>query len=316
MLRDFPRPRVLVSRCIGFDACRYNGRMVESAPLEGMKPFMELIAVCPEMEIGLGVPREPLKLVAMADGIHLIQPASMKDLTEELRRFARDLTGRLDPLDGLVLKSKSPSCGTRGVEIFPSPEAEVPERKGQGLFAAALFGRFGEIVHAEEWQLVDPAYLDHFLTALYILADFRELRLHESGRNLLQFHAENKYILTAYGRREYGMLTTLLVNREERSFDAVIREYRSRLLAMLKRRPNRRAHTGILRRAAEHLLSHAGEKERADISRTMEEYSRGALMLYEVRRRFRNWIEEFDEDYLAHQTYFRPYPEAIILSAT
>lgn len=304
----------MVSRCISFDACRYNGRMIESPVVEAMKPHAEMIAVCPEVEIGLGVPRDPLKLVAMDDGIHLVQPSSCRDLTEDMHRFADRFIGSLESLDGLVLKARSPSCGPKGVGIFPSAESDTAEQKGRGLFAAALLRKFGDIALAEEQQLGDPQFCDHFLTRVYMLADFRELRLHESGRNLLQFHAENKYLLVLYGRREYRALTSLLANREERSFDALIEEYRKRLFAMLGRRPSMRAHFGVLKRAAEHLIPHANEKGKEEIQETIGKFESGELKLYEVRWRFRNWIEELDEDYLAHQTYFRPYPDLIALS--
>ncbi|MDH7593297.1 MAG: DUF523 and DUF1722 domain-containing protein [Methanomicrobiales archaeon] len=310
-MREFPRPRILLSRCIEVEPCRYNGVKIDSPLIAALRPHVEMIPVCPEMEIGLGVPRDPLRLVASGGEIRLIQPATGRDLTEEMIRFTASFVDALDLLDGIVLKARSPSCGPRGVDIFPSVEAESAASRGRGIFSASLLKRFSDVALAEEGQLGDPAFSDHFLTRLFTLADFRELRLHESGRNLLQFHAENKYILTLYNQKEYHGLTDLVVNRNERSFDAVIREYRTRLYAMLSRRPSAKAHLSVFRRAAEHLIPHAERVEQEAIEETIERFGRGDLPLHEARRRFMNWIEEFDEDYLAHQTYFRPYPDAL-----
>lgn len=315
-MRDFPRPRILLSSCIEIEPCRYNGAKIDSPLVAALRSHVELVSVCPEREIGLGVPRDPLRLVGSNGKVRLIQPATGRDLTEAMLRFTSAFVDALDLLDGIILKARSPSCGPRGVEIFPSVDAGVATSRGEGLFSASLLKKFADIPLADEGQLVDPAFSDHFLTRLYTLADFRELRLHESGRNLLQFHAENKYILTLYSQREYRALTDLVVNRNERPFDVVIREYRTRLHAMLSRRPPAKAHLSVFRRAADHLIPHAGAEEQEAIRETIESFGEGGLPLHEARRRFRKWIEEFDEDYLAHQTYFRPYPDALSIVVT
>lgn len=311
-LREFPRPRVLLSRCIEFDACRYNGEMIRSRAVSSLKAFAELIPVCPEVEIGLGVPRDPLRLILAEGSERLLQPSTHRDLTDPMLEFAAGFADKTEAIDGIVMKAGSPSCGPRGVDIYPDATASVPVSKGSGLFAKAILKSYPGTPLADERELENPAFCDHFFTRLFVIADFMQVRRHESGRNLLQFHAENKYILNAFSRREYRELTRLVVNREGRPFDEVVREYEQRLRVVLARRLLRSSHVAILERAAVHLFAHAAEEDQAEIGRTIESYRASTIVLEEARQRFRDWIERFDESYLAHQTYFEPYPECLL----
>src|SRR2546422_2439127 len=104
------RPTVVISRCIDFDSCRYNGQVIRASLREELEPFVELRPICPELEIGLGVPRDPVRLVSRADGAHMIQPSTGRDLTRRMNAFSAQFLGAVEEVDGFILKSRSPSC--------------------------------------------------------------------------------------------------------------------------------------------------------------------------------------------------------------
>src|ERR1700722_912791 len=106
-----PKPRIVISKCIGFEACRYNGEIVEDKFVHRLAGHVEFICVCPEVEIGLGTPREAVRIVSAGDEFKLIQPASGLDLTRKMRAFTGDFLSSLGDVDGFILKTRSPSCG-------------------------------------------------------------------------------------------------------------------------------------------------------------------------------------------------------------
>lgn len=160
------RPRVAVSACLLGEAVRHDGAHKRStALLERLAPHVELVAVCPEVELGLGVPREPIQLEAPPGGVgplRLVAVRSRRDLTEAMAAYAEARVAALTALglSGYVLKSRSPSCGARGVGVagaaFTAP----------GAFAAVLQRRLPGLPVVEESALEDPAHCERFLLAV------------------------------------------------------------------------------------------------------------------------------------------------------
>jgi uncharacterized protein YbbK (DUF523 family) len=146
-----PRPIVVISRCIDFDSCRYNGKVIRASLREKLEPLVELRPVCPELEIGLGVPRDPVVLERAPDGVHMLQPATGRDLTQAMDSFSARFLDALGAVDGFILKSRSPSCAVRDYE------------GGPGLFAARVLERFPEAVVEDEARLADDELRREFL---------------------------------------------------------------------------------------------------------------------------------------------------------
>ena len=108
------KPVVVVSRCLGFGICRWNGAVLECRLVDELKSEVDFIPVCPECEIGLGLPRPPIRLVQKDSALALMQPETGFDLTAEMVAFAEKFLRSLDRVDGFLLKRKSPSCGLAG----------------------------------------------------------------------------------------------------------------------------------------------------------------------------------------------------------
>ena len=117
-MRDFARPRVVVSKCLEFEACRWNGDMVSSDVVRLLKPHVDFHPVCPEAEIGLGIPREPVRIIVLQGEPHLVQHKTERDMTDTMRHFAGELFDALGEVDGFILKFRSPSCGLKDVNQY------------------------------------------------------------------------------------------------------------------------------------------------------------------------------------------------------
>jgi uncharacterized protein YbbK (DUF523 family) len=163
------RPRVGISRCLIGDEVRYDGsHRLDERVIELLGPYVEWVPVCPEVEVGMGTPREPIHLVASVDGVpsmtervRLVGVASSEDWTERMHEWARDRARDLAALDlsGYVFKARSPSCGIDDVVVH----AVDGERQGRGLFAQALIDALPDLPVTDEAALVDPAARAGFL---------------------------------------------------------------------------------------------------------------------------------------------------------
>lgn len=193
----FPRPRIVLSRCLEMEACRYNGRMIRSAVVRSLDPWVEWVPVCPEVEVGLGTPRDPIRLVRLegasggttradaatpedagtpvvAEGTRLIQPSTGRDLTDEMHAFRKAFLDALGPVDGFLLKSRSPSCGIDGVKVFAGRDDEEPVDRAPGMFAAAVLERFPDLPVEHEARLTEPDVRDRFLRRVFASAARRQ----------------------------------------------------------------------------------------------------------------------------------------------
>jgi uncharacterized protein YbbK (DUF523 family) len=167
------RPIVVISRCIDFDSCRYNGQVIRASLREELEPHVELRPICPELEIGLGVPRDPVRLVRSGGGARMVQPSTGRDLTQATEGFSRAYLGGVGDVDGFILKSRSPSCGIRDARRFHSDLEDAGYNTGPGLFTARVLERFPHAAVEDELRLADPHVRDQFLTRLRELASLR-----------------------------------------------------------------------------------------------------------------------------------------------
>jgi uncharacterized protein YbbK (DUF523 family) len=175
-VRAYPedvRPIVVISRCIDFDSCRYNGQVIRASLREELEPFVELRPICPELEIGLAVPRDPVKLVGRDDGPHMLQPSTGRDLTAAMDAFSGRFLDSLHDVDGFILKSRSPSCAIRDGKVFRSDAEGAEHDSGPGLFAARVLERFPHASVEDEARLGDERLRRRFLTRVFTLARLR-----------------------------------------------------------------------------------------------------------------------------------------------
>lgn len=219
--------RVGVSACLLGEPVRWDGGHKRNALLvETLGPRVQWVPVCPEMEIGLGVPRPPLHLVGSPGAPRLVVAATGEDLTARMRRFAGTRVRQLARLrlDGYVLKSGSPSCGLARVPVHGARGG--PAGAGRGLFAAALAARLPLLVVEEEGRLTDPAVRESFVERLFAAARWRRLA---AGRprhpDLLAFHARHRHLLRALSPAHHAALERLIARAQPPLTRRILRAY-------------------------------------------------------------------------------------------
>ena len=164
------RPIVVISRCLGGEICRYDGQHLESSFVKKLQNYAQLIPICPEMEIELGMPRAIVQLVKYSDSLHLIQPSTGTDLTQTMQTFSKQFLESLGDVDGFILKSRSPSCGILDTKQFDSSERTTVIGYGPGIFAQRVMVQCGDLPIEDENRLNDPEIRRNFLTQLFSIA--------------------------------------------------------------------------------------------------------------------------------------------------
>ncbi len=167
------RPRVVVSKCLGFAHCRYNGRIIQDEIVAELKQSIEFLPICPEVAIGLGVPRSPLRIVEVDRKLRLCQIDTGRDLTAEMNAFGARYIRSLTDIDGFVLKSGSPSCGIRDVRIHRGIHAHAKTYCGHGVFAGLVMDSLPWLPIADELRLHNTRAREQFVTQLQALAAHR-----------------------------------------------------------------------------------------------------------------------------------------------
>ena len=315
------RPRIVVSRCLGFDACRWNGEMIRDEFVESLQPHVDFVPFCPECEIGLGVPRRPIRLVAPVgsprqkpvemQSVQLVQPASGLNVTQDMHDTSIAMLDRTDPPDGFLLKHRSPSCGPLDVRIYKSADDGNVAGKGAGLFAWHVSRQYPELPIEDEGRLRNFLIREHWMTTVFAIARLRRVVQIGRMRHLVEFHARHKYFLMASSQEGLRRLGRIVATGSDRTANETLDEYLSMFPGVVASRSRIPSRINALQHMFGHFSSDLTQAEREYFLDLIEEYRRGAMPLCVMVAILRSWAERFDNDYIHNQTLLCPYPESL-----
>lgn len=311
-MREFPRPCLVSSKCIEFEACRYNGLIIKSSLVKHLKKYADFLPVCPEVEIGLGIPRDPIHLEEDQGQIMLIQPSTGSDYTSRMLNFADSFLKSIEGVDGFILKNKSPSCGVKAVKIYPPGGNARPKTDGVGLFAAAVFREFPLIPVEDEGRLRNFHLRENFLTRIYTLADYRENVENGSFADILDFHRKNKLLFLAYSQIYLKKLGKLVSDSGKIPLEDLILQYKQIMTAMIRTDPLPPSNVNVLMHAFGHFSLELNHQEKSFFRESLEKYRQERIPLLVIQNLLKSWIIRFNNEYLADQTFFEPYPDEIM----
>ena len=313
MDRKFPKPRLFSSKCLGFAACRWNGVTIPDELVEKLKTFVEFVIACPEADIGLGIPRDPVRIVIKASEKMLIQLNTGKDVTKDMEKFVSDLIGSLgDNIDGFILKDRSPSCGIRDVKAYSSLKPGSMSKATSGFFGGEVVRRFPGLAVESEARLTNYNIREHFLTRIFTLAAFRAIKEGLLMKDLVEFHAANKFLLMAYSQKEMRLMGRIVANTGKRKTVAVLQDYEEHLRGALSSAPKYTANINVLIHALGYFSDKISPEERKFYLNSIEEYRREQVPLTVPLNIARSYIVRFREGYLSKQTFFEPYPFELV----
>jgi uncharacterized protein YbgA (DUF1722 family)/uncharacterized protein YbbK (DUF523 family) len=314
--RHVPGPvRVGVSSCLLGESVRFDGGHKRDAFLvERLGRFVEFVRVCPEVELGMSIPRPAIRLEARGNELRLVDPKGGTDHSLAMRRFARRRTRELEGLElcGYVLKKDSPSCGMERVRV--AYEDGQRRRNGRGLFAEALMHRFPQLPVEEEGRLQDPTLRENFIERVFA---YRRLRTLFGGRwtrgELVEFHTAHKHQLLAHDETRYRQLGRLVAGASRLDRAELRDRYCETFMAALCRRATTRRQANVLQHMAGYVSEGLDPASRRELAEVIDDYRAGLIPLVVPITLLRHHARVHQAEYLLGQVYLDPHPKELML---
>ncbi|HTI36332.1 MAG TPA: DUF523 and DUF1722 domain-containing protein [Vicinamibacterales bacterium] len=307
--------RVGISSCLLGDAVRFDGGHKRDAFLtDTFGRFVEWVPVCPEVECGLGTPRESMRLVRVGDGIRLLTVRTGVDRTDQLLRYAHERVAQLTAQDlcGFVLKKDSPSCGMARVKIYGG--GTVPTKSGRGLFAAALADRCPNLPIEEEGRLSDPCLRDNFVERVFAYGRLRALfdgRWNQGA--LVHFHTAHKFTLMAHSPAAYQELGRLVAQAASLRRHDLTCQYSRGFMGALSNIATRPRHANALQHMVGYFKERLDRASKTELLGAIDDYVRELVPLVVPIMLIRHHVRVHDVAYLAGQVYLAPHPKELML---
>ncbi|MDR7073959.1 YbgA family protein [Fictibacillus barbaricus] len=310
-MEAYARPRVVVSKCLEFEACRYNGDVIYNNVIKKLMDYVDFVPVCPEVEIGLGTPRETIRIVKKVHEHLLIQPSTGRDVTADMHSFTDNYLSTVTDTDGFILKTRSPSCGVKEVKVYASTEKGPAIGNASGLFGGKVADRFSHLAVEEEGRLNNFTIRDRFYTKLFTLASFRRV-LPKGLDAIMAFHDNNYYLLMAYSRPTLKVMDRILIKAQENGERLTIELYSKALHKVFNRAARNDSNRNVAREIFKRFESNLSPNEISFFHELMQKYSDKKEPFSSITTLLKAHAVRFDDKKLLKQTFFRPYPEILL----
>jgi uncharacterized protein YbgA (DUF1722 family)/uncharacterized protein YbbK (DUF523 family) len=299
-----------VSACLLGQDVRYNGGHSLDRYITGtLSAYASFVPVCPEVECGLGTPRETMRLVGDPTSPRLVTTKTNTDYTERMRAYARRRVEELEAenLCGFIFKSGSPSSGMERVKVYG--ESGMPAKVGVGLFARAFMDRFPLLPVEEEGRLHDPKLRETFIESIFVLKRWRDfLADGPTAGGLVDFHTRHKLLLRSRSLPHYRTLGKLVSNVKGVPFDELCARYQTIFLEALKRRSTVSKHSDVLLHILGYFKRVLSADEKKELLEVFDNYRRGYTPLVVPITLVNHYVRKYDEPYLKRQWYLNPHP--------
>lgn len=306
-----------VSSCVLGAEVRFDGGHKRSGFVaKHLNKFFDLLPVCPEVGIGLGVPRPTIRLTESEQGVRLTDSRNILiDHTDKLTTFADKQFNLLQQLDGYIVAAKSPTCGMERVKVY-AQSGELSHRKGTGIFVAHIQQQFPNLPIEEDGRLNDAGLRESFITRVFAHHDFRQKVLAEPSRAaLVKFHSRYKFLVMAYNPLAYRQLGQLVSFSQETNLDTVLGQYLSKLMATLAKPTNRKKHTNALMHLQGFIKKQLAGEDKQELCEQIENYRLGYVPLLAPITLLQHHLKRFPNQYVQQQVYLQPYPKELGLQA-
>jgi len=307
--------RVGISACLLGQEVRFDGGHKRDRYItDTLGKFFEWVPVCPEVEMGLGTPRETLRLVGDPEAPRLVFAKKGEDQTELMRAWA---TSRLDRLakanlSGYILKSDSPSCGMERVRVYRS--SGIPSKDGVGIFARALMDRFPLLPVDEEGRLHDLPLRENFVERVFCYRRWRDLVAGGITRGkLVAFHTAHKLLLLAHSPKHYTELGRLVANGKALSPKELEGRYGELFMAGLTVKATAKKHTNVMHHILGYLKRDLDARDKAELLTVINDYYRGFVPLVVPLTLLKHHLTRVNVPYLQDQIYLNPHPKELML---
>lgn len=310
-----PAIRVGVSSCLLGREVRFDGGHKRDAFVDGvLSRYFELVPFCPEVAIGLGVPREPIRLERRDGRVRVVgvrRPGL--DVTDNLRDYGREVAHDHPDLSGYILKSKSPTCGMARVKVYDAASG-IPAADGVGEFARAVMEQWPELPVEEEGRLNDPVLRENFIERVFVYSRWQGLEaVGLTAARILDFHTRHKLMIMAHGQRAYRDLGRMVARCGDQDPEDFGARYINDLMAALRTPAGRKSHTNVLQHVQGYLKHHIDTGDKQELNEVIESYRLGRVPLVVPITLLNHHFRRHPDEYMQRQYYLNPHPPELML---
>lgn len=311
---DWPRLSIGVSSCLLGQEVRYDGAHKRDRYLtDVLGDYCEFVPICPEVGIGMGIPRPPIRLVERDGALRVLGVREPDvDVTDDLAAYVGKVADKIAELDGYVFKRASPTCGVWRVKVYG--EGGMPSPTGRGAFAAGVLERWPNLPVEEEGRLNDPVLRENFIERIFVYRRWRALRgAGMTAGALVDFHTNHKLVVMAHNQAAYRRMGQLVAQAGQDGLPARVEAYEAELMSALTRRATRRSHTNVMQHLAGYLKRALDAGDKAELHSVIGDYHQGLVPLVVPLTLFRHHFRRHPHPFVERQVYLRPHPAELML---
>lgn len=316
MGNTFIKPNLFISSCIEFDHCRFDTTMISDRYVKILKDLTNITRVCPEMKIGLGTPRDSLRLIERKDeDIKLVVTKTGEDLTDKMNQFTWKYIETLKEkeIDGFIMKAKSPSCGVISAKIYYDIGAShVKSAKNAGLFGKAILETFPNVPVETERRISNFTIRDRFFVEIFTLAKYRDIKSRLKIKELVEFHSVNKYLFMGYNQVTLRAMGNIVANHDRLAVKEVFDKYEVELRKLLSKEQNTKKRINVLTHIYGYYKNDLNSNEKKHYFEILDDYLNSKKPYSSVLSLLESWAIRFNMSYLINQTIFNPYPKELL----
>ena len=305
--------RLGISSCLIGEQVRFDGGHKRDTFInEALGQFFEFIPVCPEVAIGLGIPRQPIRLVGDAAAPRAVGVRDPDlDVSSALTRYGTRMARELNDISGYIFKKGSPSCGMERVKVYQTGQ---PGKNGTGLYARAFMDRQPLLPAEEEGRLGDPVLRENFIERVFAYRRWQELLvLGLTPARLVDFHTIHKLNLMAHGVEHYRALGQVVADAGAKGLRQRAENYIADFMTALKHRATRKRHTNVLMHIMGYLKKNLDREDKAELLELIEAYRLGQVPLIVPITLLKHHFRRHPDPYIARQIYMDPHPAELML---
>ena len=309
------KPQIGVSACLASQAVRFDGGFMSNKfILNECTPFFDIHTVCPEVEMGLGIPRQVIQLRDFEGEIKLVYSKNPEnEITPEMREFSERRIKSLPTLDGYIFKKDSPSCGVFKVPV-KNNKSGMRKRNGIGIFAQAFKDKHPNVPTEDEGRLNDKGIRENFLERVY--AHYRWRQIAETQNPLKSFrdyHKKYKLILMAKDNNAYRQLGRMVASVNKNNFNEVSEQYFCLFMQAMSNIPSHGHHINVMMHILGYLKDQLNKKDKAELLEWFETYREERVARVTPLMLLQHHFNRHQNDYIAEQYYFSPFPSKLML---
>ena len=299
-----------ISACLLGENVRYDGgHRLDRFLTDTLGQYVEYVPVCPEVECGLPVPREPMHLEGDPDSPRLVTIRTKQDMTDRMVKWAQKRVAQLDKQDlcGFIFKSDSPSSGMERIKVYS--EKGMPVKKGVGMFAKIFMEHFPLLPVEDEGRLHDPKLRDNFIERIFALKRWREiLSKKESRGTLVEFHTKHKLLILSHSPKHYQMMGKLVAKAKEIPIKELYQQYQAILMEGLQLKTSPKKNANVLQHMMGYFKEQLSSDEKQELLEVIDLCRKEIIPLIVPITLINHYVRKYDQPYLKKQIYLNPHP--------